>query len=73
MKVQDQATANALAAYWLTVWQRPRWDVELVAWDNLLGLRLGDQLALDGHPVLEAHGGGHAGLEHHGAGLLVGR
>jgi hypothetical protein len=55
--IQDAAYAQAFAAYWLTVWQRPRWEIELVGWENLLGLRLGDHIAIEDHPILAGHGG----------------
>lgn len=55
--VQDAAVAQALGAYWLAVWQRARWEIELVGWTNLLARRLGDAVAFDGHPILAAHGG----------------
>ncbi|HEV8639652.1 MAG TPA: hypothetical protein VGV13_00960 [Methylomirabilota bacterium] len=55
--VQDAATADALAAFWLGRWKRQRWQVELVAWQNILSVEKGDHLAIDNHPVLAAHGG----------------
>lgn len=55
--VQDKATADALAAFWLAQWQRQRWEIDLVAWRNVLALRKGDHVALTGHPILTAHGG----------------
>jgi hypothetical protein len=55
--VQDRATADALAAFYLGQWQRQRWQVDLVAWQNVLALRKADHIAITGHPVLEAHGG----------------
>jgi hypothetical protein len=70
--VQDQATANLLVAYWLAVWSVSRWEVDLVAWDNLLGLRLGDQIGLDHHPILTAHGGASLALTITERGYLIG-
>jgi hypothetical protein len=54
--VQDRATADALAAFWLAQWQRQRWEIDLVAWENVMPLRKADHVAIDNHPVLTAHG-----------------
>jgi hypothetical protein len=55
--VQQEATATALGDYWLTVWRRQRFSVELVTWWNALALEKIDYLALANHPILTAHGG----------------
>jgi hypothetical protein len=54
---QDAATAVLLGEYWLSVWKRQRFTVELVAWQNVLALAKADYLAFTGHPILDAHGG----------------
>ena len=54
--VQDTETADRLAGYWLGVWKQQRFEVDLVAWWNILPLALLDYVALSNHPVLEAYG-----------------
>jgi len=55
--VQDAVTADALGAYWLSIWKRQRFEAEVVAWWNILALEKVDYLAITNHPALEAHGG----------------
>jgi hypothetical protein len=55
--VQDAPTADALVNFWLGQWKRQRWEIDLIAWRNVLALRKADHIAVDQHPVLAAHGG----------------
>jgi hypothetical protein len=55
--IADEHTATVVASYWLGRWKRPRWIVDLVAWQNVLALEKADHVAIANHPVLEAHGG----------------
>jgi hypothetical protein len=54
--VQDAATADDLGNYWLNAWKRQRWDIDVVAWHNVMALELGDHLTIDGHPLLGVQG-----------------
>jgi hypothetical protein len=61
--VQDAATADALAAYWLAWRSRQRFAIDLVAWWNLLAIDKIDYVAISNHPVLTASSGGALVLE----------
>jgi len=58
--VQDEATAAALGAFWLSRWKRQRFLADAIAWWNVIEMEPIDYVSFANHPILEAHGG--AGL-----------
>lgn len=55
--VRDAATAAKIGAYWLSAWKQQLFEVELLAYHNVLALEQADYLAVSNHPILAAHGG----------------
>jgi hypothetical protein len=55
--VQHATTADDLAQWHLARRKRQRLTLAVTAWWNVIGLEQADFVAIDGHPILAAHGG----------------